>query len=266
MICYGVGSVLQALAARRTTLAQGLDPRLLARLVTQAPYVAGLALDLLGFVFNVVALQALPLFLVQCMIAGSVGVTAIVSVPVLNAHLGKRGLLDVLVLLLGLILLATSAEAGPARELALVQQWLLLASALAVGIASVLAFRLRERAAFWVLSALAGLAFAGVGVAARALTLPSDQWRVVTSPVAWALAAFGLLGMIVFASALQRGSVTVASGLTFAVEVLVASFVGFALLGDIVPSGISLGLAVVGVGLAVAGAIRLADQVHPYAE
>jgi len=265
MACYGVGSVLQALAARRTTTAQGLDPRLLARLMTQVPYIAGLALDLLGFVFNVLALQSLPLFLVQCMIAGSVGVTALVSVPLLHAQLGRRGLLDVVVLLVGLILLATSAEAGPARELAPPQQWLLLASALAVGAASVLAFRLRERSAFWVLSALAGLAFAGVGVAARALLLPSDLWRVALSPIAWALAVFGILGMLLFASALQRGSVTVASGLMFAVEVLVASIVGFVLLGDIVPSGSSLGVAVVGVGLAVAGAIRLADQGHPHA-
>jgi drug/metabolite transporter (DMT)-like permease len=263
MTCYGGGSVLQALAARRTVMAQRLDARFLIRLASQIPYLAGLALDLLGFAFNVVALQSLPLFLVQCMIAGSVGVTAIIAVPVLHVRLGRKGVVALLVLIVGLILLATSAEPGPARSLTPVQQWLLLASAVILGLASTPAFRLSDRRAFLVVSGLAGLAFAGVGVSARSMQLTDPLWHTIYSPLLWAMAAFGLLGMLLFASALQRGSVTVASGVMFTVEIAVASAVGFALLGDAVPPGVNLAIATVGVALSLGGAMRLAQYGEP---
>jgi drug/metabolite transporter (DMT)-like permease len=259
MTAYGAGSVLQALAARRTTLASELDVRLLGRLVTQAPYVAGLALDLIGFGFNVVALQSMPLFLVQCMIAGSVGVTAILSVPILKVRLGAIGVVAVLALMGGLVLLALSAEPGSAQVVTGAFAWALVGCAAALALLSAVSFRLPHRAAFFVLSALAGLAFAGVGVAARALVMPDPWWQVVTNPLAWALAAFGVLGMLLFASALQRGSVTVASALMFTIEVVLASIVGFVALGDVVPSGIALVLALVGVALSLGGAIVLSE-------
>jgi len=66
--CYGVGSVLQSIAARRTATAAGLDPRLLARIATQAPYLVGTALDLVGWLFSLVAVRTLPLFAVQAIL------------------------------------------------------------------------------------------------------------------------------------------------------------------------------------------------------
>ncbi len=266
MTAYGGGSVLQAVAARRTAMATDLDVRLLARLVTQAPYLAGLALDLIGFVFNVVALQSMPLFLVQCMIAGSVGVTALLSVPVLGVRLGAIGVVAVLALMGGLVLLASSAEPGSAQVVSGPFAWALVGCATALALLSALSFRLPQRAAFFVLSALAGVAFAGVGVAARALVVPDPWWQVVANPLSWALAAFGILGLLLFASALQRGSVTVASALMFTIEVVLASVVGFLALGDVVPTGIALFLALVGVALSLGGAIVLSEYGEQPAE
>jgi drug/metabolite transporter (DMT)-like permease len=259
MTCYGTGSVLQSVAASRTTVAGGLDPRLLARLASQVPYVAGLALDLLGFAFNVIALQTMPLFVVQCMIAGSVGVTAAISATVLHVRLSRHAFVGLIILMSGLAMLTSSAVPGPSHGLPAAQAWALLGSTLAIGAASALSFRLSSRATFLTLSALTGLAFAGVGVAARALVLPSSLGQVATDPVAWALVAFGFLGILLFASALQRGSVTVASAVMFSTEVLAASAVGFALLGDIVPAGVHLYLAIAGVSMTVGGAILVAS-------
>ncbi len=76
-LSYGIGSVMQAAAARKAEARANLDPMLLVRLVGELPYVSGLALDLLGFVASVVALRTLPLFVVQSAVAASVGVTAI---------------------------------------------------------------------------------------------------------------------------------------------------------------------------------------------
>ena len=68
-VAYGVASVLQSVAARRSAASTGLDPRLLVRLLRQAPYVAGVALDLLGFLASVAALHRLPLFFVAAAVA-----------------------------------------------------------------------------------------------------------------------------------------------------------------------------------------------------
>ena len=43
------------------------------------PYLLGLAADTMAFAGNVLALQRLPLFLVQSIVAGSVGVTAVIA-------------------------------------------------------------------------------------------------------------------------------------------------------------------------------------------
>ena len=74
---YGVGSVLQSVGARRTAAATGLTG--LGRILGQLPYLLGLALDGVAFLAQVVALQRLPLFLVQSVLVASVGVTAVIA-------------------------------------------------------------------------------------------------------------------------------------------------------------------------------------------
>ncbi|MFL6112502.1 MAG: hypothetical protein ACJ786_14275, partial [Catenulispora sp.] len=101
--CYGVGSVLQAVAANRTAAVEVLDPRLLVRLAGQLSYLAGLGLDALGFVLDLLALRTLPLFLVQSVIAGSVGVTAIFAAVVLHIRLRRAEVVALLTLLVGLV-------------------------------------------------------------------------------------------------------------------------------------------------------------------
>jgi len=53
-VCYGGASILQALAARQERTAEGLDPRLLLRLVKSWRYLLGLALDGFAFVLSIV--------------------------------------------------------------------------------------------------------------------------------------------------------------------------------------------------------------------
>ena len=74
---YGVATVLESVGARRAAQVAGLTG--LALVVKQLPYLLGLGLDVIAFGANVVALQQLPLFLVQSIVAASVGVTAIIA-------------------------------------------------------------------------------------------------------------------------------------------------------------------------------------------
>ena len=90
-LCYGVGSVLQAVAARSTESVEGLDPRILVRLVRSWRYLVGVGLDGLGFVLSLVAVRALPLFVVQAVVASFLAVTAVLGALFLGMPLTRRG-------------------------------------------------------------------------------------------------------------------------------------------------------------------------------
>ena len=115
-ICYGVGSVLQAVGARRTAAAAGIDPRLLVRLVGQATFVIGSLLDVAGFVLALVALRSLPLYVVQATIASNLAVSAVLAARVMHAKLAGQEWAAVAAATVGLTLLGLSAgEEGPVQ-------------------------------------------------------------------------------------------------------------------------------------------------------
>lgn len=256
-LCYGSASVLQAVAARRTDTTSGLDPRLLVRMLGQLPYLLGVSLDGIGFVAAVVALQLRqPLFVVQAIVAGSVGVTAAIA-AIRGARLGRAEWLGLGTLALGLILLAVSAGTEHDEPVADLWYWVLLAAAVPVGLLGAAGLRLTGSAAAVVLGVAAGLSFAITAIGARTLRIPSPFWLLIASPVTWAVAVGGILGMLLFALALQRVAVTTVTALTLATETVVPSAVGLAFLGDTIRAGF-LVVAAVGLLLALLGAALLA--------
>lgn len=257
---YGSASVLQGVAARRSA-GVPLDARLLVRLVTQLPYLAGSGLDGVGFLLSLVALRTLPLFLVQSVVASSVGITASIA-ALMGARLERRQLVALGVLAAGLVALAASAQPEAATAMPLTGRWLLLASVLPVAAVAGLAARTTGSRSAPLLAVAAGLAFSVVAIAARALVVPDPVWRVGADPALWAIAAHGVLGMAAFAVALQRGSVTTVTALTFAVDTVLPSLVGLAVLGDASRSGFAV-VAAAGFVLATGGALALASFGDP---
>jgi len=256
-LAYGVAAVLQSVAARRAESGSALDPRLLVRLARSVPYVSGIALDLAAFLASLVALRTLPLFLVQSAVASSVGVTAVVS-SVIGVRLRGREIASLTVLGAGLVLMAISAQPEQGSPLSLGLRWGLLASVVVLGAAGVLAGR-AGRASAPALAALAGLSFAVVAVAARSLTVPSPWWHALADPALWAIVAHGGLGMLLFTTALQRGSVTTATALTFAVDTVVPAAIGLTFLGDTTRPGYGL-VAAAGFVLTITGTLTLATH------
>jgi len=238
----GSASVLQAVSAGRHE--QGG----VAGLIVSPLYLAGTGLDFVGFLCMVGSLHWLPLFLVQCAAAASVGVTALVGRRVLGTVLRQRDLLSLVGLGAGLAMLASGAKAEHATAVDRVTQWLLLVAAgpvLAVGAVLLGARRVHVGAA---LATVAGLAFAGTGIASRMLSNAHSVAAVLTTPATYALIAFGIGGMVFFAASLQRTHVTIATAALFAVQTLAASTVGLLVLGDATRSGFE---AVTAVGFAV---------------
>jgi hypothetical protein len=86
---------------------------------------------------------------------------------------------------------------------------------------------------------------------------------ILTSPASYAMALAGLSGLLLYATALQRGSVTVVSASAVVGQTLVPSVAGWLVLGDQVRPGAGQ-IAVLGFGLAVSGAVALARHAEPY--
>lgn len=250
---YGVGSVLQSVGARRIAPISGATG--LVRLLGQVPYLLGLACDALGFLGNVVAARQLPLFLVQTIVAASVGVTAIVA-ALLGDRLRGWEWAAVGVLTVGLCLLGIGAQTGPATRDPAGLSWTVLASCLIPIVLGQIGIRLRGSAGWIVLALAAGSGFGVVAVAARGLSEYPITWSLTVQPLSWALVIAGVAALASFAAALQRGPVTSVTAINVAVEMIGPAVVGITLLGDSVAKGWGAA-AVVGFLLVASGSAGL---------
>jgi drug/metabolite transporter (DMT)-like permease len=228
-----------------------LDPRLLPRLARQPVFLAALALNGVGFLLHVAALETLPLFFVQAVIAGSVAVTALLSVRVLRTPLGRPQQAAVALVVLGLVLLGLSAGTGEAEGGAVGRPIVLLGVVLAI--VAVAAVVRRRPGAAVVLGLLAGTGFGVVAVCAR--LLPDGARAVLTSSTAGVLVLAGTVAFVVYSAAMQRGSVTTATAAMVVTQTVVPAVAGL-LLGDRVREGF-VPLALLGFGLALLGALGL---------
>lgn len=254
----GCAALLQAIGARRVAASAHVDPRLLWRVLKSWPYVAGLALDAVSFLLSLTALHSLPLFVVQAIVASNLAVVAVLATCVLRVRLRKREWLAVGGVIAGVILLVLSADPSRAADLTMSGRWALLGAAFAIAAVAFLPGR-RLRGS-GVVGLLAGMTYGIVGVASRVL---GDVVGVglLANPVTYALGLGGVLGTLLYATALQRGSVTSASAMTIMGQTLGPAIVGWVLLGDHSRPGFMIAAAF-GFALTVAGAVTLARHAH----
>jgi drug/metabolite transporter (DMT)-like permease len=262
-LCYGVGSILQDIAAKRIEADTKLDARLLVRVTTQLPYIGGLVLDLAGWVLSLLALLRLPLFAVQAIAAGSIGVVVVLSSVISKVRPSRRQLAILGALGVGLIALAAAAAPDKPKS---APSWFGVAmwvGVVLIAAAGMLAARTStgDRAGA-LLGGLSGLAFGGAALCARALESHVHLSAVPGDPLTWALLAFGGLGIALYAAALQRGSVTIATACQYALETLVPSLIGLLVLGDSARDGLA-GVAAIGFALTLGAAIALTFDTKP---
>ncbi|MGY3680274.1 drug/metabolite transporter (DMT)-like permease [Streptomyces sp. TE33382] len=258
-VCFGTASVLQAVAARaaaRPGSDAGVDPALLLRAVRQWRYVAGLALDGLGFVLQIVALRSLPIYAVGAALAASLAVTAVVAARLLAVRLTgtEWGAVGVVVAGLGMLGLASGREGDSTGSDAL--RWSMLGIALGVLLVGAVAGGLPERPRALALGLGAGCGFGVVEVAVRLIDDVSPG-ALVANPAVYALLVGGGSAFLLLTSALQRGSVTTATAGMVLGETIGPALVGVIWLGDETRDGLGW-LAVTGFAVAVAGALALA--------
>jgi drug/metabolite transporter (DMT)-like permease len=192
--------------------------------------------------------------------ASNLGIIALLSTVVLRARLRRHEWLAVVAVGGGLVLIVVSARTGPPLATSAAVGWaLLLAVAGLVAAAYVTGPRVRGAA---LSGLLAGLTFGCAATAARMLGSARGLAEVVASPAAYALVLAGVAGTLLYAGALQRGSVTTASATTVAGQTIAPAVAGWLLLGDSVRPGFTA-IAVLGFVLTVAGAFGLSRHAQP---
>jgi drug/metabolite transporter (DMT)-like permease len=267
-LCYGVAAVMQAMAvraaSRRTagTASRGsaalgnVDPGLVWRMLHQWRFIASLVLDLIGFVAQLIALRRLPLFAVQAIIAANLAVTAVVAAWLIHLELAVREWLAVAGVVIGVGMLGSSAGAHVVTGVSYEFKLALILAVAGIALIGVVASRMRSPAKTPVLGAVAGLGYGVLAVAARVLPGFSVH-ELIRDPAAYALAAAGVVSFMLYTTALEDGSVTVATAAVVLAETIPPAVVGIMFLGDHTRPGMG-GVAVVGFSLAVVCAVALA--------
>jgi drug/metabolite transporter (DMT)-like permease len=259
-VCYGTASVLQAVATRSVEPAgnSGVDAVLLMRAVRQWRYLAGIGLDGLGFLLQVMALRMVPIYVVAAALAASIAVTGIVSAWVLSARLSSAEWTAVGVVCVSLAVLACAAGPGHFRRAPAGLGWALIGVVAAIFVAGAAAGRLRDRERSLALGLGAGSGFGVVEVGVRLMDVfDPTKAAFYTHPALYAAAGGGAAGFLLLTSALHRGSVTTTVAAMVVGETIAPALVGAVWLGDTARDGLGW-LVIVGFAVAVSATLVLA--------
>jgi drug/metabolite transporter (DMT)-like permease len=255
-LCYGVATVFQAMGAQRVEGSEGVDPRLLMRVLGSLPFLLGTAMDALGLIFNLLALRQLPLFEVQGIVNTNLAVTAVFASVLLNIHLTNKDKLAVAAVVGGLVLLGLASGPEGAGGFTIAGRWALLGVSLLLAVTALVLGNVYKSAHPALLGTVAGFLFGVFGIAVR--VLPSiDPAKLVTEPAAYAAVIASVTGFLFFTTALQRGSVNATAAALVVGETAVPALIGLTLLGDSARPGYGV-VGAFGFMLAVGGALELA--------
>jgi hypothetical protein len=269
---YGAASVLQAYGARSSTAAASGRGQVVPVTATGGPtlrstigaaltsaFIAGMALDVIGFAGSVVSARLIPLFLSQTIISANLVVTAVLGAAVLGVGLHGRDWVAIGTVIVSLCVLGLTAGHRGAGTSQPGVHWGLLSASVVILAGGVGLIRLLGARAAVAAGLTAGVLYGAMAVAVRVLD-GIDPLRLdilLADPASWTIAIAGLGGFYLFTVALQLGSVNGAAAALVVGETVVPGIIGVVLLGDTAQRGLGWLVAVAFVG-AVVGAVAVA--------
>lgn len=257
-IAYGISTVMQAVAMRR---AHGLSG------VAQPLVLGALVLDGAAWLLSLVALDRLPLFVVQAVLASSVVVVVLLARVVLAAPTRPRDVAAVVVVVLALVVLAGGSGEQPATAPPSGFDAAMITAAALLSVATAVAY---ARGGPALLATLSGLGYSGAAIAARGAHGADDILGTVLQPLTIVILVCGACGVLASLRALESGSAGSIAAVLSVTEVVVPGAVGLVVLGDVVRDGWTVPVALALVAalgacwvLATSPASRTAEQPTP---
>jgi hypothetical protein len=129
--CFAVGHVAQMRAARRPRSTRTIDPRLLVHLAAEPPWLAGLAVAIVGFALETAALAVAPVVLVQPLVVAELLFPLPLAAVVGGGHLARNEWTGAVLLALGLIAFVVIVRASDSAASASWTTRLLIVSSIA---------------------------------------------------------------------------------------------------------------------------------------
>lgn len=244
-LAYGASTLMQAVATRR---AHGLA-------AVMAPLVVGaFVVDGLGFLLSLLALDSLPLFVVQSVMASMLVVVVVGARFLLQARLRRLDVVAVGVVIGALVLIGLGSGEQPAVEPPASFERVML---IATGVLVALALALYRSGPGWALAAIGGLGFSGAAIAARASHHHDGLAAMVWQPMTACIVVCGIVGALWYLRSLERLAVGPSAAILSVLEVVVPGAVGVLVLGDTIAPGMGPGVAA-GLVLAIGGCVVLA--------
>lgn len=250
----GVAAVLEKISADKHKKVSNIRLTLLLHLIQDWPYAIGILLDIIAWALTLIAVHTLPLFVVQPIVAFSVVVTVAVEVLLMHRNLRTKVLLAIALIVTGLALLATTAAAEKATTVSLSFKLIVLLMPIVLAIIVSALARLNSQAANISLGVLSGISFGATAITGRMLDFTHPYWHIILNPLLWALAAYGIIGLLAFTIALQRHTASIVAAASITADTLFPLLIGIFFLGDQPRQGTWLEVAI-GVALTLLGAV-----------
>lgn len=260
---FGFGVAFQQRAAAGQPDESLLRAGLLIRLLHRPLWLLGLLADIVGFVLQAAALRRGSLVLVQPLLVLSVVFSLGMAAGLAETKVSLPDWFGVLAVVMGLTaFLLAASPTNESNGVTSADRWALLFLVL-VGVIFALAMsalRVRPPLRTVLLALAAGFAEAGMAVVTKAFAtrIELGWWRVFESWEPYALAAGGVLTMLLLQSAYQSGHVMLSVPLIATFEPIASSLIGATLFRERIETSFGRVLAVtVGVAIGVAGITRL---------
>ncbi|MBA3862280.1 MAG: hypothetical protein H0X56_09950 [Solirubrobacterales bacterium] len=219
---YSSGAALQALEARNTPDREALHASLLRDLASRPRWLLGTAAVLVGWSLQAGALLLAPVTVVQPTLAAGLVILLAVGTRVLGESVGRREVLAVLAIFVGVAGLAASAPL-PSTERADPQVLAIAMAGLALVALTPYLLRSSGRPLGGLVIASGGLAYAvcGLSTSFAGDALPNAQWLVILFWLGVTVAA-ALIGLVSEMTAFQHGAVTHVFPVMLVIQMLVA--------------------------------------------
>src|SRR6476469_457594 len=179
---YGTASVLQAYGARSSGVVAAGHGQRTEVTATGAPtlgstisaaltptFIAGMVLDIVGFLGSIVSARLIPLFLSQTIISAHLVVTAVLGVLILGVRLRRRDWMAIATVMVSLLVLGLTAGHPGVRPAERALHWGVLAASVVILGAGIALIRVLGARAAVAAGLIAGVLFAAMAVAGRGL-------------------------------------------------------------------------------------------------